>query len=391
MDIDRACKHKPPAELAGALYIHVPFCLAKCRYCDFYSLAGAAGQEHAYVAGIANELSARRDRLRRPLDSVFIGGGTPTCLPAEPLADLLACTADYIDDRTEFSIEANPATLTAEVADLLIAGGVNRVNIGVQSFIDAELKIIGRLHTAGQARQAIELCRRAGLDNIGLDLIFALPGQTLATWQESLDAALALAPAHLSCYGLTYEPHTPLAGDLAAGRVAQMHEDQQCDCYYAAVSAAGAGGLAQYEISNFARPGRQCAHNLTYWHNRPYVGLGPAAAGYLDGERWTNAADLPAWQQAVSAHQPAPHTSETLPPPRHMAETVMLALRLTEGIDRRQFARRFGVDVVAAFARPINRYAELGALELSPTHLRLSLQGLILADTVLADIIADAD
>ena len=390
MNLESSCKNKPTAGSAAALYIHVPFCRAKCGYCDFYSLVPEAGQAQAFVAAVAHELTARSRCLQRPLASVFVGGGTPTSLPAPLLAKMLGHVSDFIDDRTEFSVEANPGTISARTVEVLLAAGVNRVNIGVQSLDDGELAAVGRIHTADQARAAVDLCRRGGLENIGLDLIYGLPGQTLASWRRSLAGALAMSPAHLSCYGLSYEAATPLAADLAAGRTVAMPEEDQRTCYYAAIDAATAAGLEHYEISNFARPARRCRHNLTCWHNRPYIGVGPAAASYIDAARRTNTADLSAWLKAVTANRPAPATEETLPPRQHMAETVMLSLRLTEGVDRRAFAERFGVDVVEAFGEPINRYQRQGALELSPTHVRLSLWALIVADTVLAGIIASA-
>jgi len=386
------CKHnKPLAEQAASLYVHVPFCRAKCRYCDFYSLVPAPGQAEAFVEGVAIELDYYSQRLQHPLETVFIGGGTPTSLPLPLLERLLATVGKYVNRSTEFSVEANPSTVTASTAELLRAAGVNRVNIGAQSFLNADLAAISRIHTPDQARRAVGFCRRAGIENVGLDLIYGLPGQTPATWQYSLAAALALAPAHLSCYALSYEPHTPLADDLARGKVAEMNEDDQRKCYYAAIDAATDAGLEHYEISNFARPGFRCRHNLTYWENRPYVGLGPAAASYLHGVRRTNTPDLQAWIAAMRRRQPAPASQETLNRRASMAETVMLSLRLAEGIDRKLFAWRFGEDVVNAFHQPVSRYHSQGALEVSPSHLRLTRQAMFVADTVLADIIAAVD
>jgi oxygen-independent coproporphyrinogen-3 oxidase len=373
-----------------ALYIHVPFCRQKCDYCDFYSLPLAACDPAKYLAAIAAEKQLHASTLQIPLTSVFIGGGTPTALDAEDLSVLLAPLIALTDEHTEFSVEANPGTLTPRHLAVLRQAGVNRINLGVQSFIDRELQAAGRIHSAAQARQAFLACRQAGFDNLGLDLILALPEQTPESWEESLIEALALSPSHVSCYALSVESDTPLGRRAEAGEFSEMPDDVQRELYYRTIDILADAGLEQYEISNFARAGRECRHNLTYWHNEPYLGLGPAAASYIAGERRVNTPDLDVWMAALDAGQHPPAESEALTGRAHLAETVMLELRLQVGVDRAAFRQRFGCDVVETFATPIHHHLAMGNLTVTDEYVRLTPWALFIANTVLADIVADA-
>jgi oxygen-independent coproporphyrinogen III oxidase len=292
---------------------------------------------------------------------------------------------------TEFTVEANPGTVTAETAGLLAECGVNRVALGVQSFQAEELRTLGRIHTAEDVAGAIHVLRAAGIENVGLDLIYGIPGQSADSWRRSVESALALSPAHLSAYALSFEEGTPLHGDLQDGRVRAMDESLQKECYHAAIETARLAGLEQYEISNFARDGRQCRHNLTYWHNLPYVGVGPGAAGYAGGIRRTNAPDLDGYCKAVRAGREPPATRERLPGRVTLAETLMLGLRLAEGVERAAVEARFGVDVADAFPESLARHVELGTLEITPSRLRIPTPSLFVSDAVLADIVAEAN
>ncbi|MCY2929879.1 MAG: radical SAM family heme chaperone HemW [Planctomycetota bacterium] len=374
---------------ARALYVHVPFCRRKCSYCDFYSLAACPGQEGPYLEALAADLARHDGGLARPCRSVFVGGGTPTVLPARALGGLLALLRPYVGPATEFTVEANPGTITAALAAALVEGGVNRVSLGVQSFAADELAVLGRIHSRAQARRAFQLLRHAGVANLSIDLMYGTPGQTLESWRGSLTEATALGADHLSCYCLTLEPATPLGRDCRAGRIHEMDEALQRDCYDAAIDHAAAAGLKQYELSNFARPHRQCVHNLTYWHNEPYVGVGPGAAGYLDGRRWTNRANLEAWARALCAGHAPPARGERLTGRALMAETVMLALRLTRGLDRRAFARRFGSDVAEVFPRSIARHQAVGSLVVTPGRVRLAREYYFTSNAVLSDLVAE--
>lgn len=377
----------PPAD---ALYVHVPFCRAKCRYCDFYSLVADDATGARFVAAALVELSLHRSHLRLPLSTVFIGGGTPTSLAHHQLQRLLAAVGGLCDKHTEFTVEANPGTVDRDGAKLLRACGVNRVSLGVQSFEPKELALLGRIHSAEDARVAITTLRSAGITNLSIDLIYAIPSQTPGTWRASLKQALDLGIDHLSCYALSFEPGTPLYRDLTAGLLAEMDDSLQRELYQIAIEAASRRGLAHYEISNFARSGRQCRQNLTYWHNKPYLGIGPAAASYIDATRRTNESDLTRYLEAIAAGVEPPCQSERLGRRATMGETLMLGLRLIEGVDRNEFQQRFGLDPIQAFPRSIDRYCRQGALIVTDDFIRIAPDALFVADTVLADIVAEA-
>jgi len=389
----RACKQKDDevsAPLARALYLHVPFCASKCRYCDFYSLPLDRDGARRYVAAAKAELAGQRDALAAPVDSIFVGGGTPTVLEPDLLRELLSAAGRLAGPAIEFSVEANPGTITAPVADVLVECGVNRVTMGAQSFRQEELTALGRIHRPADTAEAVDVLRAAGIGNVGLDLMFGTPLQTPETWGNTLNAAVALGVEHVSCYALSIEAGTPLEADRRAGRVAEMPEAAQAECYSAARSSLTQAGLEHYEISNFARPGRACLHNLTYWRNEPYLGVGPAAASYLDGIRRTNGSDLDAWMQAAEAGRIPPGHAEHLQGRAAMAETAMLGLRMTQGICLADFASRFNRNILEVFPNTIGRYRRLGALVVTDSHIRISPDHLVVSDTILADLLAEA-
>lgn len=374
----------------SALYVHVPFCLGKCRYCDFYSLPIDLSLAGRYVAAAGRQLERLANQLSRPLKTLFIGGGTPSALGANLLARLIEPLQPCLSADTEFSIEANPGALDIDTLAAMVAGGVNRVSLGVQSFDDEELAMLGRPHTAREARGVIDAITAAGIDNWSLDLIYALPGQSLQRWQQTLQEALSCQPSHLSCYALSFEEGTAFHEAMASGELDEMSDEPQRRCYERACELVGEAGFVHYELSNFARPGRECRHNLTYWRNEPYLGIGPAAASYVDGERRTNHPDLMAWLEAVEADDAPPACTERLTGPMAMAETLMLGLRLIEGVDRGAFARRFGMDVLDALPETVARYRQQDLLEVTGRHLRLAPRARFVSDSILADFVAEA-
>ncbi len=371
------------------LYVHVPFCRTLCGYCDFYSRVLDPAAVAPFVDGVLRELAGYAARHALRCDTIYVGGGTPTVLPAAELTRLLGGLRSVADSGSdvEFTVEANPATISAEIAGVLAAAGVNRVSLGAQSFAPAELLTLERAHRPAQVGQTVAECRRAGIRQISLDLMFGIPGQTLGSWLRSLCAALALAPEHLSCYALTYEPGTPLAERLDAGQVQRVDEDLEADMFEAALDLLPAAGVAHYEISNFARPGAACRHNLHYWHNEPYLGLGPAAAGFIDEVRYRNVPDLAAYLHAVQHGQSPWNEQEHLPPERRARETAMLELRLAAGIDRPRFADRYGQDPAVLFAEAIARHAASGLLSVDARGIRLTRAGFLLADRVSRDFV----
>lgn len=372
-----------------ALYIHVPLCRARCGYCDFYSEVITPGAVEPLVDALCAEW-ARLATMRTPsLETIFIGGGTPTILPAPALRRLLDAIVPAIDhpDTCEFTVEANPATVTTEVADTLAAAGVNRVSIGAQSFQPAELATLERLHQPDDVARTVETCRQAGIHNISLDLIFGIPGQSMDTWEATLDHALQLHPQHLSSYGLTYEPGTRLQAAVEARKIEPIDNDLEAAMYEHAIDRLATRGMPQYEISNFARPGFQCRHNLVYWDNRPYLGVGPAAAGYVDGIRYRNIADTAAYVDAIHNSKLPWCEHEHLDDAHRARETAMLALRRTHGIDCADFQKRFGVPPEELFADAIAQHTAAGLLIADDDRVRLTRAGLLLADRVIADFL----
>lgn len=372
-----------------SLYVHVPFCRTICGYCDFYSqrlnVASVPPLVDALLAELERGAGARGFRFA----TLYVGGGTPTVLPIGELQRLVTGLNRYMAtaDAPEFTVEANPATVADEVADVLAVAGVNRVSVGAQSFDPAELETLERSHRVEEVSETVAVCRRHGLSNISLDLIFGIPGQTLDSWRRSLEAALALDPRHLSCYALTYEADTPLARRRAAGQVASVDEDLEADMFELALDMLPAAGWAHYEISNFARPGYECRHNLGCWDNAPYLGVGPAAAGYLDGVRYQNVADTAAYVEAMRAGRAAWAEQERLTGERRAREAAMLALRTHVGVDRGRFVARYGCDPLALFADVIQKHVGDGRLQVDDAGFRLTRAGLLVADTVMADFL----
>ncbi len=373
-----------------AFYLHVPFCQSKCAYCDFYSDFSAPETIERYLGSVEIELGRLGGDLPEPLDTIYFGGGTPTLLSADALARLCGLFGTYLAPGGEFSVEANPATLDVAKIDAMAAAGVTRVTLGAQSFDPLELTLLGRIHNPQDVATGVALLRRGGIENIGLDLIYAIPDQSLARWEKSLHAAVALDVEHVSCYALSFESSTPFGRRLATGDLAEADEELQRGMYDLAVETLGAAGLEQYEISNFAKAGRKSRHNLVYWHNRPYAAIGPAAAGYLQGRRWTNRPDLAAWLTAIEAGHAPPCDEETLSGPLAMAETVMLGLRLMEGISLAEFAERYDCDLAEVFPKSLARHLQQGSLLEEDGRLRLQREAFFISDSIFADFIDEA-
>lgn len=334
------------------LYVHVPFCAAKCAYCDFYSLAGGAGQYDAYVSRLLTQLAQTAPRCTAyAVDTVYFGGGTPSLLGGARLARIAeeVCARFAVTPDAEITVEANPDSMSDELLCAARAAGVNRLSMGIQSAHDGELRALGRIHTFAQAQDAFARARRAGFDNLSVDLMYALPGQTMDGLAQSIDALLALHPEHLSCYGLTVEPDTP----LGRSRPVLPDEDTQADMYLMLCSKLARAGYEHYEISNFARPGRRSRHNSRYWKQLPYLGFGPGAHADFDGVRLEWPRDLAAWLDGTA--QPVREDDSI----DRAAEYIMLSLRTSDGWDARRYAAAFGRDpqpVEQALARLTGTY-----------------------------------
>ncbi len=388
------CKFVTPDDSPrGGLYLHCPFCLSKCGYCDFYSVPLMTKNVDSLVNAICRELRRRLLNSSLTLESVFFGGGTPTCLNTGQLQTILAEIKRLTADQPihEFTIEANPATVDDEKAKVLVNNGINRVSLGVQSFDESELAFLGRKHKPQDVPDAVNILRRAGVDNFNLDLIFGIPGQSLRSWQTSLEKCLELNPTHMSCYGLTYEKGTSLTGKLEKGVFQPCDEGLEAEFYLATIDRLARAGFKHYEISNFARPGFECVQNMAYWHNAPYIGVGPSAAGFVDGCRYTNVADVDEYIARIEKGDDAVETSERIGGVLAAMETVMVQLRLVEGIDLEQFHTRTGFDLLERASGSIQMLRDQDLLECGGGRLKLSRPGLLVADAVIAEIAAGLD
>jgi len=327
--------HIPPDHLG--LYVHIPFCARKCRYCDFPSqpLDNNRHLIRDYLQALKIEAEMRRRELNRPVHSIYIGGGTPTLLTPEEIAYLWAEVLDPFPRiaEAEVSIEANPGTLTAAHAAVLAALPITRVSLGAQSFHADELAMLGRIHTPAQIAEAVACLRAAGIRQLNLDLMYGLPGQTVARWAETLQQALALAPEHLACYALICEEETPLTREIAAGIFTVPGEEEEMEMAAVTAACLAERGLVAYEVSNAALPDAACRHNLGYWLGRDYLGLGSAAVSALGGVRWRNAEHTATYLQRMTAGLAVVQYVERLSAADRLLERVMLGLRLREGFD----------------------------------------------------------
>ena len=372
------------------IYVHIPFCQAKCSYCAFVSQVGNEKLQREYVAALCREITAAGgDFSAFSVDSLFFGGGTPTVLPPDALAQILQIIRDNfsLSDDTEISIEANPGTVTAESLAALRRQGFNRLSLGVQSFDDAVLAAVGRLHRADQAKTAFRQARQAGFDNIGLDLIYGLPRQTAASWQSTLEQAVMLKPDHLSAYGLKLEEGTPLAVAVADGSLALPSEEAEETMYDVLNEFLPVAGLARYEIANYARPDRQCRHNLKYWRSLPFRGFGLAAHSFDRAQRFANTADISEYIERSQAGLSVETVRESLDEAVVIGEYVFTALRLIEGLRFDEFQQRFGQDFRQLFAEPLGRLNKMGVLEKTDQAVSLTPRGMKFGNQVFAEFL----
>lgn len=402
-----------PSPLHGSedplgLYIHIPFCARKCPYCDFNTYAGLDDQFQQTVDALCHEMRQWQTVLQgRPIDTIFLGGGTPTILTDSQLAQLFATVYQLfpIAPGCEITCEANPGTVDRAKFETLTALGVNRLSIGVQSFQPDELAFLGRIHNTEDVVKAFEAARDAGFTNVNLDFMFGLPGQTLAAWESTLQAAVRLAPEHLSLYSLIVEPNTPLHHWVENGRVAGPDEDVAADLYEAAMAILAEAGYRHYEISNWARsssptapisetsmPTLACNHNLIYWRNQEYLGIGPGAHSHLcvrhaDGtvkeRRWGNRKPVPSYVKRVGQNRAVEEFCEEIPPRLAMGETMMLGLRLLpEGVTFARFLARHGVQLSEVFATELANLEAWGLLTIDSERVRLSPRGILMGNQV---------
>lgn len=374
--------------IGTSLYVHVPFCVVKCGYCDFNSYVAKDSRSfERFLDALAAELAACH--LPAPPISVFIGGGTPTHLDPQRLERLFAILGECVDLRrcAEVTMEANPESVSREKAEIVLAAGVNRISMGVQSFQAQHLRFLDRAHDGSRAIAAFGELRAAGCENVSIDLIFGVPGQTLAEWDDDLRQALALQPDHVSAYNLTFEPGTALYRERELGRVQPNDEEQDRAMFERTRAVLAGAGFTAYEISNFAGRGGPCRHNDHYWLQGDYAGIGPGASSHRCGVRSTNLKALEAWAETVLQGIPPTATAETLTPRQRAGEAVWLGLRRREGVDLAAVEDRLRAPVGRWLEELVARHEAAGLVERHGSRLQLTPTGVLFADGVGGDFL----
>jgi oxygen-independent coproporphyrinogen-3 oxidase len=377
-----------------SIYIHVPFCAKKCAYCDFASFSGREADWGRYFDEILTEIrrwsdvtdfGLLRDEYR--VGTVFVGGGTPTLVDAGYIEKVLDACRDLapFEEDAEITIEGNPGTLTPDRLAAYRRAGVNRLSLGAQSFDDGLLRALGRIHTAGQTGKAVHMAREAGFDNINLDLMYALPGQDMGQWADTLDAAVALGVPHISAYSLIVEPGTQMAARVASGALAVPDDDAVNAMQRQAISRLNAAGYRRYEISNYARPGYECRHNLVYWNRGDYLGLGCAAHSLLGGRRFHNPESVDDYLAGVRRQDETRLTARDV-----MEETLMLSTRTVQGLDLAAWESAFGTCFERGREDAIGRLEKGGMVERAGGRLRLTTRGMEVQDAVVLELLGES-
>lgn len=383
----------------ASLYIHMPFCSHKCHYCDFYSIVDTQDRQAAYAARLVRELWAWAPAARGgPLRTIFVGGGTPSLLRVDLWRDVLGAMREAYDlseivaGRGEFTVECNPESVTAELMDVLVAGGVNRVSMGAQSFDRKHLKTLERLHNPENVEKAQKIVRAAGVRRTSIDLIYGVPGQTPEQWDADLASAIALGTEHVSCYNLTYEPATAMTARLARGEFTPVDEDAEIAMFEMTGARLEAAGLRRYEVSNYARPGAECRHNLAYWRQEQWLACGPSAAAHVmladGGHRWKNTPRLDDYLTGDDAGFAQVDEHEGADAKRALVERIMTGLRLSEGLDAADVMERAraiegGAAVrLAARAEHAREVGHLDAAEMERGRWVLTTAGLLVCNGV---------
>ncbi len=372
------------------LYLHIPFCSKKCIYCDFYSLE-TTHLMNAFVQTLLQEIELRAPLLtdaQRHFDTVFFGGGTPSLLSVEQMEQILSTLQRHFsfEGGAEWTMECNPGTVTVESLAGYRAAGMNRLSFGVQSFFENDLAFLSRIHSKSEAVEAVEAARKAGFDNVNIDLMFALPNQTFERWQANLETAVRLETEHISAYSLIFEEGTPLNAMKLRGEVRQSDEDDDAQMYEWTMEFLANNSYTQYEVSNFARTGRECRHNCIYWQGDEYLAFGPSAHGYVGGERYWNARSLKRYTDMVAANMLPITNSEVLSEKERMFERAFLELR-SKGIRLAEFQRDFGISLKTVMQPLFTKYEGENLLHIQKNRISLTPRGYVLCDAISADVI----
>jgi oxygen-independent coproporphyrinogen-3 oxidase len=374
----------------AGLYIHFPFCLRKCPYCSFVSFPRLEYLQRRYVEAVNKELRRAAETTEvRSIETVFLGGGTPTVLPVQLLSSVLDTCRDSfcLENTAEISIEVNPGTVTKKDLLRLHHSGVNRISFGVQSFIDSELLLLGRPYSSNSAKAVLVEAREAGFANISIDLMYGLPGQYHRAWEKSLEETFKVQPDHLSCYQLTIEDGTPFSRRMMDGDLSVVDEEEIEIMDELTIKWARATGLEQYEISNFARPGFECRHNINYWRNSNYLATGAAAVSCIDGRRRKRVSKPLQYCQMIESGSDPVIEEEVLDQEASFRESVVMGLRMVRGVCRQDLVARYGWDVQTYYGPVLRELQDQDLLELDETHLRLTERGRRLANRVMAELV----
>jgi oxygen-independent coproporphyrinogen-3 oxidase len=365
-----------------SLYLHIPFCVRKCLYCGFYSTPFSPQQAFAYVSALRIEAARYRNNFSNSVfDSVYIGGGTPTVLSHEQWVSIFEIIHENfcLSENVEFSVEANPNSIAADNMTFLRARGVNRLSIGVQSFSDRVLKTLGRAHTSAQAEEAFKTARNAGFQNIGMDLIYGVPGQSQDDWASSVHRVLALEPEHISIYCLSLDEGSQFMREAEAGRLA-LPDDDAASMYELALHTLTGAGYRHYEISNYSLSGCECLHNMNYWERGEYLGLGPGAWSFISGERYHAVADVHEYSRRLAEGLSVVEDVETAKNGRAAEETIMLGLRTDKGVDLRKYEQQFGPEASRHLETCIATLRDSGLVRIRDGWLMLTDRGVLLSN-----------
>ena len=372
--------------MVKGLYIHIPFCHQICNYCDFNKVFFKDQPVDAYIDSLGQELALWKQQgaLDTPLETIFLGGGTPTSLSPLQLEKLLGYIHQYVPmaDNLEWTSEANPDELTEEKMQVLFDGGVNRLSMGVQSFDEDLLKRLGRTHSNGDVRKAVEAARRVGFTNISFDLMYGLPGQTMEQWEDTMKQAFEFDLPHFSAYSLIIEPKTVFYNLMTKGKLNTVTEDLEADMYDRLMDEMEARGLPQYEISNFGRPGFQSRHNLLYWNNEEYIGAGAGAHGYVQGLRYSNAGPLKKYMEPLARGERPLLSTHEVPLHEKMEEEMFLGLRKTEGVSIPHFYEKFGRAMEEVYGAILEKELTTGNLAKEYDRIKLTRKGRFVGNEV---------
>lgn len=373
------------------LYLHLPFCISKCPYCDFNSYQlKEDNQISSYISALYQEITTYSKKLKKSnIKTIYLGGGTPTILSGVQIYDILEfCKSKFtIDKDAEITIEANPGTLDGEKIKLLIESGINRLSLGAQSFNNLFLKKLGRIHNTQDIIDSYYLAREKGFSNINIDIMFALPEQTTEDLQITLKKAISLKPDHLSLYNLTIKPGTEYYKKYKKGKLKLPTEDEEFDMYNWAIKFLEESGFEHYEIANFARPYKRSMHNLIYWQNKPYLGIGAGAYSFIKGYRYMNYESPARYVKEMMSGKLPVDNGEKLSLRKRMIETIILGLRTKDGVGYKKFKTRFGVNLNDIFFKQVNKLVNLALLEKGDCKIKLTKKGIFLANTVFREFV----